>query len=480
MHKDSPGLRRSDIYINNPKEDIVSRDIFDKNVWEPWGFNTVYKYIRHDPSIGVIDIGANIGVIALQLANVGRKVIAIEPTPQNTQHLCASIIENGYFDQITVVHNALSNDHQDVPFAFPSKGEYTLGFVDQGKDNVVKEISKVGFVLLTLFLISWFMYKVSPGLRRSGKSFDDPAIYTFSDVAWNRNVTVCKREQLQLLKSKHYFQKGVIKSDYGKIDIHINDPKEDIVSRDIYDKNVWEPWGINTIYKYIRHDPSIAVIDMGANIGVIALQLANMGRKVIAIEPTPQNTQHLCASIIENGFSDQITVVHNALSNDHKDVPFAFPKKGEFALGFVEQGKQEKDDVVQEMSKLWGNFYNKNTVLLKAAKLDDIITLPEFKAISKVFLKIDVQGFEHKVFEGAEKLFQSGKVKGIYIEWYYHRDTTSGKYLLQKFKEWDFEPFYCNDVLKDVSSNLDTPCENLDVKKSGSWGADVVFLPRRK
>ncbi|VDI28527.1 Hypothetical predicted protein [Mytilus galloprovincialis] len=339
---------------------------------------------------------------------------------------------------------------------------------------------QVGFVLLTLFLISLFVYKVSPGLRRSGRSYDDPAIYTFNDVAWNQNATVCKMEKIHQLKSKHYFQKGVIKSDFGKIQLYINDPKEDIVSRDIYDKNVWEPWGINTIYKYIRHDPSIGVIDMGANIGVIALQLASMGRKVIAIEPTPQNTQHLCASIIENGFSDHITVVHNALSNDHKDVPFAFPKKGEYALGFVEQGKQDKDDVVQEMSKLWGNFYNKNTILLKAAKLDDIMTLREFKAMPKVFLKIDVQGFEHKVFEGAEKLFQSGKVTGIYIEWYYHRDTSSGKYLLQKFQEWDFEPFYCNDVLKDVSSNLDTPCENLDVKKSGSWGADVVFLPRRK
>ncbi|XP_052083551.1 uncharacterized protein LOC127720843 [Mytilus californianus] len=309
------------------------------------------------------------------------------------------------------------------------------------------------------------------------KSLNDPVIYTFRDVAWNRNVSVCKREQLQLLKSKHYFQKGVIKSEYGVVDIYINNPKEDIVSHDIHNKNVWEPWGINTVYKFIRHDPSIGVIDIGANIGVIALQLANMGRKVIAIEPTPQNTQHLCASIIENGYCDRITVVHNALSNDHQDVPFAFPSKGEYALGFADQGK---DNVVKEMSKLFGNFYSKNTVPLKAAILDDIMTLAEFKAMQKVFIKIDVQGFEHKVFEGSEKLFHSGKVNGVFIEWYYHRNTTSGKFLLQKFQEFDFEPFFCSDVLQDVSSNLDTPCEKIDVKRSGSWGTDVVWLPRGK
>ncbi|CAG2248696.1 unnamed protein product [Mytilus edulis] len=219
----------------------------------------------------------------------------------------------------------------------------------------------------------------------------------------------------------------------GKINIYLNNPKEDIVSRDIFDKNVWEPWGFNTVYKYIRHDPSIGVFDIGANIGVIALQLANVGRKVIAIEPTPQNTQHLCASIIENRYSEltQVTVVHNTLSNDHKDVPFAFPNKGEYALGFVDQGK---DNVVKEMSKMFGKFYRKTTVPLKAAILDDIMTLPEFKAMLKVFIKIDIQGFEHKVFEGSEKLFESGKVNGIFIEWYFHRNTTSGKFLLQKFQ----------------------------------------------
>ncbi|CAG2248690.1 unnamed protein product [Mytilus edulis] len=163
--------------------------------------------------------------------------------------------------------------------------------------------------------------------------------------------------------------------------------------------------------------------DIGANIGVIALQLANVGRKVIAIEPTPQNTQHLCASIIENRYSNQVTVVHNTLSNDHKDVPFAFPNKGEYALGFVDQGK---DNVVKEMSKMFGKFYRKTTVPLKAAILDDIMTLPEFKAMLKVFIKIDI------------------KVLNI------------------------------SDVLQDVSSNLNSPCEQIDVK-SRVHGEQMVY-----
>ena len=152
------------------------------------------------------------------------------------------------------------------------------------------------------------------------------------------------------------------------------------------------------------------------------------------------------------------------------------PSKGEFALGFVEQ-----NFVREEESKLYGaDTFKKITVPIKAGTLNDLVDIPEFQSVSKFFIKMDVQGFEHKVIEGADKFVRTGKLAGIYMEWWYHRNTTSGEYMLQKFKEWDLEPFYCNDVLRDVLSDVNKPCAKMEVSESGFWGDDIVWIPRRK
>lgn len=297
-------------------------------------------------------------------------------------------------------------------------------------------------------------------------------MYSFNNGVWNRNYSVCSRHALGRMKTKHYFWKGHIKTKTDKIPIFINEPEEDIVSNGIAKNNTWEPWGINSIVKHIQNDPSIEVIDCGVNLGVLALQLATLGRKVIGVEPTVQNTQHLCASIIENKFQDKITIVHNALSNSHEDVQFVLPVKGQFALGFVDQGDA---NMVNEMSNIFGQFYRRKTVPMKAAMLNDFLDLDEFKSMEKIFIKMDTQGFEKPIVEGSEKLFGSGKVNGVFIEWYYHSNTASGQYISEKFKQWKLKPFYCNDVLNQVSSNLDMPCEQADLTKKRKYG-DLVWV----
>jgi hypothetical protein len=53
------------------------------------------------------------------------------------------------------------------------------------------------------------------------------------------------------------------------------------------------------------------------------------------------------------------------------------------------------------------------------------LDLPEISHFHKVFIKMDVEGFEHKVLLGAEKFFQKLDVRGIIMEWNWHVGRTS-------------------------------------------------------
>ena len=306
-------------------------------------------------------------------------------------------------------------------------------------------------------------------------NLDNVKVYTFGEGRWTPNTTVCRPSTIAKLKGKLYFQKGYLITEQGKVIVYTNNPKADFISKDVQEKHSWEPHVFNTIYKHIRHDPDIAIIDMGANIGAITLQLANIGRRVIALEALPQMTKHVCAGVAENGFADRVTIIHNALSNTNDDVKLTLPANEDFGLAFIDQG-----DVRDDMAKLWGaDTWGKKTVTVKATTLDDLVTLPEYKSLKKVFIKIDIQGFEHKILETSKKFFDDGKLQGFYMEWYWHRSKPSGDFMLRVFSDWNFEPFDCNSVLFETSSDLNKDCVLLDVTRSGTWPTDVLWLPKR-
>ena len=300
-------------------------------------------------------------------------------------------------------------------------------------------------------------------------------VYTFGDGRWTPNTTVCRPSTIAKLKGKPYFQKGSVVTEHGTVIVYTNNPTADFISKDVQEKHVWEPHVFNTINKHIRHDPDIAFIDIGANIGVFTLQLANIGRRVIAIEALPQMTTHLCAGVAKNMFADKITIIHNALSSNHDDVKLVLPTNEDFGLSLVEQGNIRGD-----MSKIWGlKTFSKNTITVKSATLNDIVTLPEYKSITTVFIKIDIQGFEHKILEASKKIFDEGKLIGLYMEWYWHKNKTSGDYMLRVFSDWNFEPFDCNSVLQGKYADIKKKCVLMDVKKSGTWPDDILWLPKR-
>ncbi|MBT3352169.1 MAG: FkbM family methyltransferase [Nitrospinaceae bacterium] len=133
-------------------------------------------------------------------------------------------------------------------------------------------------------------------------------------------------------------------------------------------------------------EPSDVIIEAGANIGAHTVGLAKLvgleGR-VVAIEPQATLYQNLCGNISINSLTN-VDCLNLALSNEAGTalVPhFNYVEENNY--GGVAMGSNEAGYEVQQM------------------RLDDLFRFPKLK-----FLKIDVEGMEKKVLEGAENIIK--------------------------------------------------------------------------
>ena len=78
-------------------------------------------------------------------ADIGRHVIAIEALPQIRTHLCTGVAKNMFADKITIIHYALSSNHDDFKLVLPTNEDFGISFVEQG--NIRADMSKIwGFL----------------------------------------------------------------------------------------------------------------------------------------------------------------------------------------------------------------------------------------------------------------------------------------------------------------------------------------------
>ena len=98
--------------------------------------------IRFEPGDIIVDVGANVGMVAIWLAlrNPQVTVIAIEPEPLNLSHLRANIAANGVHN-IVVVPLALTADRRRLPIARPPYNSGGSGcYYDQTDGYATSEV----------------------------------------------------------------------------------------------------------------------------------------------------------------------------------------------------------------------------------------------------------------------------------------------------------------------------------------------------
>lgn len=157
--------------------------------------------------------------------------------------------------------------------------------------------------------------------------------------------------------------------------------------------NNYQNYNTNTISK---NDENIA-LDIGANIGSCTLLMMAMNYKTIAFEPLPKNLHLFTRTMLHNKqFLPMITLFPIALGNEETNLTITFNPQnmgGTTAISAFNRGGQ--------------------SVVVPSSQLKTV--LKNFKKPIK-FAKIDVEGFEPYVIEGAENFFRNQQIKSIFYE----------------------------------------------------------------
>ncbi len=208
-----------------------------------------------------------------------------------------------------------------------------------------------------------------------------------------------------------YFKDFLIKGSYKKINILGN-------NINFFIPNELTKWRVDTFFSLepetldwinnFKNNQDIVFWDIGANIGLYSIYnaLKNKNSKTISFEPSTSNLRVLSRNISINNLENKIQIVPFPLTN--KENKFLMMKEHQFIEGgalnsFGENFGFDGKDFQSDMNyKLFGTSIN---YLLD----NNILEIPDF-------IKIDVDGIEHLVLEGASKHLRNKKIKSLSIE----------------------------------------------------------------
>ena len=156
------------------------------------------------------------------------------------------------------------------------------------------------------------------------------------------------------------------------------------------------------------HSDELIFWDIGANIGLYSIYnaLKNKNSMTVSFEPSTSNLRVLSRNISINNLEKNIQIVPIPLTN--KENKFSMMKEGQFTEGgalnsFGESWNFEGKNFKSEMNyQLFGTTIN---YLIE----NNILEIPDY-------IKIDVDGIEHLILEGASKYLNHKKIKSMSIE----------------------------------------------------------------
>jgi len=182
-----------------------------------------------------------------------------------------------------------------------------------------------------------------------------------------------------------------------RLQIRINDP----LGREILRDESFESGIRARMLSEVRE--GMVVLDVGANIGYYTVQFARISGptgRVIAFEPNPVMVAELKANIELNHLSN-VQVEPIALFNCNGEADFYCPPTGREANGTLVQ-------FPDEMLKI------EKVLKVKTKTLDDFVRKADLRFVD--FMKVDVEGAERSVFQGAAETLRGHRKPAIFFE----------------------------------------------------------------
>lgn len=169
-------------------------------------------------------------------------------------------------------------------------------------------------------------------------------------------------------------------------------PKDNAVTQSLIKGYVYEPYMFQFLKDNSINLKGTDVVEVGSNNGHFTVEFAELvgdNGRVYAFEPQRVIFQQLCCNIFLNGF-DNVYTHQIAIGNEIGKIKFEYPNY--FDLGFVNFGDVS---VFNEKNAKSNLFEQVNSDILDSFEFNDVR-----------LLKIDVQGYEENVIDGAINTIQ--------------------------------------------------------------------------
>lgn len=168
-----------------------------------------------------------------------------------------------------------------------------------------------------------------------------------------------------------------------------------------------EPETVQWIEKNVR--PGDAFYDVGANVGAysfIVSAITDGQCHVYAFEPSFSTFASLCRNVVLNGFDESITPLHIALSDKTEITSFQYST--------IDPGSSQHKIVRGDGDNTTSSADGKTNLRIISYRLDDVINI--FSLPLPNHIKIDVDGAERSVLEGAKHTLSQETMQTILIE----------------------------------------------------------------
>ena len=163
--------------------------------------------------------------------------------------------------------------------------------------------------------------------------------------------------------------------------------KRDAVGRGLYRRKIHEPWLTKLLLERFTNSAQRNFIDVGANIGYFTClmsKFAGTAGKVLAVEPEPNNLKLLRQNIAANGLKN-VDIFPCAVG----------ASEGSAMLGLYKASNRGRHSILDTTAK--------SQVKVPVNTLDQIAGSAGTSDQSWSLLKIDVEGYEAFVIDGAKE-----------------------------------------------------------------------------
>ena len=164
-----------------------------------------------------------------------------------------------------------------------------------------------------------------------------------------------------------------------------------------------EPETIHWLNSFFKKDS--VLYDIGANIGAYSLVAGKINDfgKIFSFEPGYSSFTSLISNININGLTNRIIPIAMAISNKNSLDYFNY---------LSDEAGCASNSFGETLDYLGNYFEPKYKQMIPSMTLDKVIDYIELPTM----IKIDVDGIEYKIIEGAKKTLTEGKVETLLIE----------------------------------------------------------------